>query len=130
MLEKIQNTVIRNNTFENLLYSGSMVARLQGFDGVIFENNNYGNAKLYENVLKGGKESSLNISIKKTETKPIVNAPEVVRNTSAPQKDNAIKAPNTGFSKNLNGWIFAIVGGIFALILLVGLKNRKTSVKF
>ncbi|MFZ2275431.1 MAG: hypothetical protein WAV68_00480 [Candidatus Nanogingivalis sp.] len=107
-----------------------MVARLQGFDGVIFENNNYGNAKLYENVLKGGKESSLNISIKKTETKPIVNAPEVVRNTSAPQKDNAIKAPNTGFSKNLNGWIFAIVGGIFALILLVGLKNRKTSVKF
>ena len=128
--KKVQNTVIRNNTFENLLYSGSMVARLQGFDGVVFENNNYRNAKLYENVLEGGKESSLNISIKKTEAKPIVNTPEVASNIFASQKDNAIKAPNTGFSKKLNGWIFAIVGGIFALILLAGLKNRKTSVKF
>lgn len=128
--KKVQNTTIRNNTFENLLYSGSMVARLQGFDGVVFENNNYGNAKLYENVLEGGKESSLNISIKKTETKPIVNTPAVASDISASQKDNAIKAPNTGFSKKLNGWIFATVGGIFALILLAGLKNRKTSVKF
>lgn len=54
----------------------------------------------------------------------------VNESVSLQSQDAKIKAPNTGFSKNLNGWIFAIVGGIFALILLVGLKNRKTSVKF